>query len=114
MIDDIVRNQFRIQDIVAKSAGVNLKDTVRVMRALGLVFHILEERAAQGRLNWHLMNGARLSNIPAPLHSKPDQSAVDACNEFYKAMLAEYEFDQLGALKELSVDPYFQTKVRGG
>ena len=35
------RSSLRIQDIVARTARVNLRDTVKVLRALSMVFHVV-------------------------------------------------------------------------
>lgn len=78
-------NQLRIQDIVAKVAGVGLKDTVRVLRALGIVSYYIDgEYDEWDRLNYLLARGAIFSGEPAPLHSSPDDESIEACEKAFE------------------------------
>jgi|PlaIllAssembly_1097288.scaffolds.fasta_scaffold541237_2 hypothetical protein len=102
---------LRLQDIVARTARVNLRDTVRVLRALGMVGYVLGERNLVARLNTLLTESARIGTFPAPLHSKPDALAITACDDAFDLVWDEYGDDILDSLFELSADPYFDNKV---
>ena len=113
-MDEQTMRNLRIQDVVARAAGVNLRETVRVMRTLALVAPMIGEVSLQATLNKLLHDGAKLSNFPAPLHSKPDKHAIEACYVFYQAMIGEYGEEQMRALTKLETDPYFMARSKGG
>lgn len=109
--NEALKGDIRIQDIVAKTARVNLRDTVRVLRAMAMVMDLLQEQGATSRINHWLYESAKMGGFPSPLHSKPDAIAIDACDDFYDLIEREYGEDLLKALFELSADPYFANKV---
>lgn len=113
-IDEELKNEVRIQDVVAKTAKVNLRETVRVLRATAIVLKILGEKEATAALNRLLYQGAVYDGFPAPLHSKPDAIAIDACNDVYDAIVDEVGMVNLQTLSELTRDPYYETKVNTG
>lgn len=108
-----LKEEARIQDIVARTAGISLRDTVRVLRSLVLVLDILDEKEAEAGLNRLLYRSATFGKYPALLHSKPDALAVNACNDFAVALREEFGNEVLGRLFNLTDDPYYTSKVNG-
>lgn len=113
-MDEELRNELRIQDIVAKTARVNLRETVRVLRAAAIVLQMVGERDAAARLNHLLYQGATYDGFPAPLHSKPDAIAIAACDYAYDIIVDHFGDDVLDALSNLTRDPYYESKVNAG
>lgn len=97
----------RLQDITAKTAGVNLRDTVRVLRALVIILALDEQDDLATTLSELLAESARLALAPAPLHSKPGQREIDACNEMFERLLELPQARQiLAEIRSLETDPY--------
>ena len=104
---------IRLQDIVARTARVQLRDTIRVLRSLAIVAEkVYEDRQLAGSLNALLLDSAKTGNFPAPLHSKPDALAVDACYEAYDMVEGSVGTQQLDLMIALDSDPYFDARVK--
>lgn len=113
-VEDELKKHIRLQDITAKVARVNLKDTVRVLQALPMILAVLGDRGARSRIDSWLLQSATSYGSPSPLQSKPDDTAVDACWSIYDLLVDEYGEDRLEALYELETDRYHQKQVAGG
>lgn len=112
-IDEWTLQHFRVQDIVARTARVNLRDTVRVLRALAILYNVLGDEQGAESVNELLLHSATYGNMPGALHSKPDATAIDACDDLYE--LVEEEAGEVGleTIFNLSDDPYFTARVSG-
>ena len=104
-------SEVRVQDIVAKMAGISLRDTVKVLRSLVIVLEAKGSSSAADDLVHLLARSAYYGDRPAVLHSKPDHGAVEACNEFYAMLVAEYGEAALQSITKLLNDPIFDSKI---
>lgn len=81
---------LRIQDIVARVARVNLKDTVRVLRSLHIIYTFLGDTEKAYESAHKVMEDDMVSamrylgdGVVHPLGDKPEQGASEACDAFY-------------------------------
>jgi hypothetical protein len=102
---------LRIQDIVAKTAGVSLKNTTRVLRTLAGVLDVLEEGDAAATLEQYLIRSAHYDLMAAPLHSKPCQKAIVACESISDRIEDEMGREWKYAIHELYRDPYYEVAM---
>lgn len=107
--DDELKGNIRLQDITAKVARVNLKDTVRVLQALPMILAVLGDQGAKSRIDSWLLQSAQYG----PLQSKPDDISIDACWDMHDLLVEEYGEDRLEALYELETDRYFLGRAKG-
>jgi len=113
-ISETTKQNIRIQDIVAKTARVNLKDTVRVLRALSMVWGVMGDKGAKARLDSWLHQATLLEDdYVAPLGSKPEILAIDACNAVYDSLREEYSVDDIEDLYSLEGDPFYERVLAG-
>ena len=86
---------LRLQDIVAKIAGVSLKSTSRVLRAVHIVYSMLDDADSDtvaDTLGEDLKGSVRRADQQfVDLVDKPDSDAVDACNAAYDSVMDESE-----------------------
>ena len=101
---------LRLQDLVARTARVNLRDTVRILRATAISLQTMGEKELAGGLNHILLESASMDNFAAPLHSKPDAKAIDACYKAYEDLHEEFGDPPLDTVASLRDDPYFGSK----
>lgn len=111
----MLNNNLRLQDIVARTSGVSLKDTVKVLRGLDMVLaslghsqldsEMIETSVTLTRL---LKESANVSGVSMPLHTKPRAEQVKACNQAYKAVTSLHGIEELQSLHTLDedADPY--------
>lgn len=111
-MNKLTNSRFRIQDTVARTAKVNLKDTVRVLRAFAMVFHVVGEKEIEKKIDCWLLQSAQYDGFPSPLHSKPDTLAIKACDELFNLVLNEFGNDGLHNLYHLNTDPYYDIRVK--
>lgn len=100
--------KVRIQDIVAKSAGVNLEHTVKVLTTLVMVADALGEHALSNSLYLLLKDSARVDGVPAKLKSVPGIRDGNYCEDFYDVMYEVFGADAIRNLKTMWTDPYYE------
>jgi len=94
---------MRVQDIVARVAGVNLKDTVKVIRTLHLFMQALGEEDAEAVLSHYIDAGSFVNGEEAPMHEKPGAGEVAACERIYALMVANVGVAAMSKIKEKTV-----------
>lgn len=108
--DNDIYNQdaLRIQDVVAAVSHVNLKQTVRVIRALSLVAQAIGEVTLASHLNELLLQSTRQGSYYTPLHAKPENAASVACDKVLAGIVEDYGQVVIDSLCKLSSDPYYE------
>ena len=82
----------RLQDIVARVAGVSLNNVAKTLRALTLIgqYYPGEDDLDWGRLIDLLIYSARNGReFSTPLHAKPNYSDIESCERAYNILLNE-------------------------
>lgn len=98
--------EARLQDTVAKVSKMNLRDTVKVLRALSLVM-MYRKSACADALNKELSGSATSEGVPAPLHAKPDKDAIEACSIFYGEIVEDAGDGTIASIRNLTDDPFY-------
>lgn len=83
---------LRIQDIVARTSGVSLRNTVRVLRALCVVSAAEDEHGVHDSLLRILQESAQHDGDSSPLNERPGFINTEATESSYERML-EKMFD---------------------
>lgn len=103
-------DKARIQDVTARVAGVNLKTTVRVLRAFSIAAHALGERelseAVEKVLSEATMNGDQRTELQA----KPCREAQEACQAVHDDIAKRISIRHLTRLHSLDGCPYLAAK----
>ena len=96
--------EVRPQDLIARVAACDLKNTVKVLRALQLLADQFEPSGElKARLTAVLAQGTWQEGGAAPLHAKPDLRAAALCNEAY-ALVKTHHGTALRAIMDLRDD----------
>lgn len=106
-----LRGKVRLQDIVAKSTGVNLEHTVRVLNGLVMVATILGEHNLANDLYILLKDSARVDGFPEKLLSKPGPKDGEYCEKAYDAMWEVFGKVAMVNLKTMNIDTYYRNKM---
>ena len=77
-----------------------------------MVFHVIGDKDIEKSIDSWLLQSAQYGSFPSPLHSKPDASAIDACDELYDLVINEFGDDELHNLYHLNTDPYYDLRIR--
>lgn len=101
----------RIQDVVAALSHVRLRPTVKVLRSLAMAAQSLGHKQLAAELNEVLLGSANQGSFPAPLHSKPEHAAVEACTEAISRVVGDFGEAPVENMRELSDDPYFDNRI---
>lgn len=83
---------LRVQDLVAKVAGVSLNDTVRVLRALSVVLPEMDEPGCASRIQ-------KLLSYRGDVE-KPTQAEARACTAAYLTITEKYGFGILKRVRQ--------------
>jgi len=102
--------KVRLQDIVAKSTGVNLEHTVKVLTGLVMVAEALGEHALSNSLHLMLKDSARVDGHSARLKSIPGFKDGNYCEDLYDVMYEIYGAEAMRNMKTHIVDPYYETR----
>ena len=106
---------LRLQDIVARTSHVSLRDTVRVLRALALVSATFDD-VSMGKVTKGLIpllfTGAACGGEIDVLHSKPAIKEVEACNEAFDRLVEVNGADIVVDVPGLVSDPFAEALKR--
>lgn len=102
-----MNTDLRIQDIVAKSSGVNLEHVVRVLMALVMVMDAVDEHVVAFALRRLLRESAKSGGKPAKLLSRPGEDEIEGCEEAYDLLWEKHGEYAMRNLKTLCTDPYY-------
>lgn len=101
---------LRLQDIVARTSHVKLRDTVKVLRALMAVSATFSKRPynkiTEGLIPL-LLESATCGGEANELHSKPGAGEAEACNAAYDLLLDASGKDTLDNIFKLKEDPFY-------
>lgn len=102
---------LRYQDAVARISGIDLKTTVRVLMAIELAALGNNDDVLARELSRVLTASACNEGEAAELQSRPQEEAVDACNQHFKRILRRWDWDRVRALQRLEIDPYYAARL---
>lgn len=74
-------DHLRIQDIVARTAGVSLRDTVKCLRSLSTVSRLIGDDRLADELDSILMRSAEVNGHISKLQDRPGKLNSQACDE---------------------------------
>lgn len=106
MIDNL-----RIQDIVARTAGTSLRDTVKCLRALSSTARVLGEERLAAELDAVLLNSAQVNGHIARLQEHPGIMNSRACDEASDLIKQHYSRPTREAAFRLLDCPFESAKV---
>jgi hypothetical protein len=99
--DNLQIKDLRYQDITARVAGVDLKTTVRVLRALQIVARYNHDDTLAEELEYVLTRSAWQNDSPCDLDDKPSMGAVEACDTLFKRIIKRLSWDAVRPLQRL-------------
>ncbi len=103
----MLKDKVRIQDIVAKTSGVNLEQVVKVLLALSMAAEAMGETQISDALHVLLQQSARQDDEPARLKSTPGARDVEYCEDAFDVLWVRYGQAAMRNVKKLRVDPYY-------
>lgn len=102
---------LRMQDVVARTAGVSLRDTVKCLRSLSMVSRLLGEEALAHELDQVLIKSAEVNGHISKLQDRPgtlNSQACDKANDFLNHRTIRSEREMAFRLLDC---PFEQAKV---
>ncbi len=103
----------RIQDLVARTAHISLRQTVKILRVLPVVLRAIGDEKAAEMIEAHLLRGAVNGGYASPLHSRPQSAEVENCYVIHEQIENLFGEQYLEAILDLTSDPYFEEQVKG-
>lgn len=92
---------LRYQDATARTAGIDLKTTVRVLRALSIVAQCNHDKRLHDAMERILSESTANGSLICELEAKPVGEAVAACDTVFKRILKRYGWERVRALQRL-------------
>jgi hypothetical protein len=104
-------DDLRIQDAVARVAGIDLKSTVRVLRALSIVTDAMGEGQLSDALERLYALSTNNGGKTMDLQAKPSAAAARATDEVNKIVMKKVGYQHLERLRQLDGCPYAASKL---
>lgn len=106
-----MRDNLRIQDMVARTAGVSLRDTVKVLRSLYVVSRVECEDDLANELQKVLVDSAEVNGYPARLQDHPGLENSKACDESHERICEVYSRSARDAAFKLLNCPFEELRI---